>query len=364
MQRFARSLFFLSVSVWLLSLFAPLTSPAYAEISGNCGATFKGVDVAGLGTSSADDAIDVDGDEVVVVTMTSAAGFASHEVKLEIAGVSRTVSSQTDDGDTQWSETVKVKDYAWMGAGLYKVVGSATLSDGSTCSGAALINVTRNPLTTVAGGAATAATVVGAVGLIGSSAVASRNGAKASRKVEDWIADELEKVANEPPPPSPEAAGSRSISEEQAWIETIDLFGAPFGIRMPCAMFVLPALILTGVAMAVPAGEGGPPPARALTLRRASFLPRLTVAGIGGGVLAGLGIVVLLQQFGVTPLTGTLAIAGLVGGLIIGILLPSLFNLLAVMRVNRAIAAGESRLAAAINRSGPAAQAPGAEPQP
>ena len=121
MKRLTRRLLFLSASLWLLSVMFPLVSPAWADINGNCGATFKGVDIKGRGASSAGDAIDVDNDEVVNVNMTSTGGFTSHKVELEIAGVSRTISNKTDAGDTQWSDTVNVKDYAWMGSGLYTV---------------------------------------------------------------------------------------------------------------------------------------------------------------------------------------------------------------------------------------------------
>lgn len=334
MKRFARSLFYLSVGAWLLSLFAPLTSPAYAEIEGNCGATFKSVDVAGLGTSSADDAIDVDGDEVVVVTMTSAAGFASHEVKLEIAGVSRTISNKTDDGDTEWSDTVKVKDYAWMGAGLYKVIGSATLSDGSTCSGAALINVTRFPLTTVAGGLVAAGAAVGLLAVAGSAVSADRDGSRGSARIDDWVVNQLEKQGKADAPPPGDTASSID-----------DLLWEFFGPFSPCLIMALPGLLLTVGAMAVPGG-GGPAPAT-LRLRRARWLPRVGGAGVLGGLLGGLCVAVLLQQFGVYPLTVALLIEGLVGGLIIGILIPSLVRIRSVMRVNAAIGRAEQRLAQA-----------------
>src|SRR5438445_572873 len=238
MKRLARRLLILSASLWLLSVMSPLVTPAWADINGNCGATFKGVDIKGRGTSSAGDAIDVDNNEVVNVNMTSPAGFTSHKVELEIAGVSRTVSNQPDAGDTQWSDTVNVKDYAWMGVGLYTVTGSATLSDGSTCSGSALINVSGFPLTTVAGGAAAAATIVG----------------------------------------------------------------------------------LAAVA-------------------------------------------VLLQQFAVAPLTREMLIECLIGGLIIGIALPSLGKLWSVLRVNAAVRRAEQRLRAAMPKAGPPPESKAEPPQ-
>lgn len=353
MKHLGRRFLYLAAFLWGATLLSPAVAPAWAEVNGNCQATFKGVDIAGLSSSSAGDAIDVDDNETVGVTFTSPVGFTSHDIKLEIAGISRSVASDTDDGDTQWSETVNVNDYAWAGAGLYKVSGSATLSDGSSCSGAALINVTANPLTTVAGGAAAAATVVGGAGVLGSSAVAARNGARGSRKVEDWIVDEIEKAGSSNEPPQ-----QQQLSEEQAWIETVDLFFGPFYPgRIPCSILILPALVLTVGAMATPGGGSMPSAPKGLHLRRIGWRPRITAAGVLGGFLAGVGIVVLLQQYAVTPLTGTMAIVGIVGGLALGLILPSLVHLWSVMRVNSSIARGEQRLGAAIGKGGSAPEA-------
>lgn len=348
MKRSASHLLFLSAALWLFALMSPMVSPAWAEVEGNCEATFKDVNVRGLDSGSKGDKIDVDGDEVVVVNMTSPVGFASHKVKLEIAGASRTISNKTDDGDTQWSETVNVKDYAWLGAGLYKVIGSATLTDGSTCSGAALINVKTFPLATVAGGAAAVVAVVGVFAMATTSVVSAREGDRASAKVEDWVGNELAKAAGSPAaaaPPEPEW----TIIDEIMW-----QLSGPLG---PCLIMAIPGIILTGAAMATP--QSGPPVAGRPLRRRARWLPRITVAGVFGGLLAGLGIVVLLQQFAVMPLTLTLLIEGLVAGLILGIVLPSLGKLRSVMRVNATVARAEELLSAArASRPGPPPQMP------
>ena len=101
MRRLARRLLYLSAILWTVTLLSPFVSPAWAEINGNCEATIKGVDVRYRSSTNAGDAIDVDDNEVVAVAMTSPAGFASHKIDLEIAGQRTTVSSKTDDGDTQ-----------------------------------------------------------------------------------------------------------------------------------------------------------------------------------------------------------------------------------------------------------------------
>jgi hypothetical protein len=349
MKRQARHLLILSASLWVLSVMFPLVSTAWADVNGNCGATFKGVDIKGRGTSSAGDAIDVDNNEVVNVNMTSPAGFTSHKVDLEIAGVSRTVSNQTDAGDTQWSDTVNVKDYAWMGVGLYTVTGSATLSDGSTCSGSALINVSGFPLTTVAGGAAAAATLVGLAAVATTSVVSASAGATASGKIEDWVGNQLEKQAKQVPPPEPEW----TVIDEIMWHLT-----GPFG---PCLIMAIPGLLLTVGAMATPQSQ---PSTGARSARRARWLPRITIAGVLGGLLGGLGSAVLLQQFAVAPLTRGMLIECLIGGVIIGIALPSIGRLWSVMQVNAAMSKAEQRLRAATPKAGPPPQSTPEPPQP
>ena len=78
-----------------------------------------------------------------------------------------------------------------------------------------------------------------------------------------------------------------------------------------------------------------------------------------------MGIVVLLQQYAVAPLTRSLLIEGLVVGLVIGLIIPSLINLWSVMHVNASIAGAEQRLRQALAKAGPPPSGqPPAEPQP
>jgi len=100
--------------------------------------------------------------------------------------------------------------------------------------------------------------------------------------------------------------------------------------------------VLTGMAMAT--GGGQPAPAPMPARRRMSWRPRLSVVGTLGGLLGGSGVVVLLQQFSVLYPTLAVAIIGLVGGLAIGILVPSLGRVFRVRRVNRKLSRLEARL--------------------
>lgn len=352
MKRLARRFLFLSAILWTVTLLSAVAQPAWAEISGNCEATFKGVDVRPLSSSSAGDAIDVNPGEVAAVVFTSPDGFTSHKIDVELAGVSREASSGTDDGDTQWSGSVNVDDYSW-GKGLYKVIGTSTLSNGSTCSGAALVNITGDPLSTVAGIAAAATTAVGGAGLLASSGASVMQGARTARKAEDWIMDQVAKAPTmEQRPEQASRPETPFEAEHRAWGSIWDLFFGPF--LGPCFFFVLPGLLLTAAAMAVPGGSASQP--TGLHLRRVPWRPRISAVSLVGGLLAGAGIVVLLQQYAVAPLTRSLAIEGLVIGLVVGLVLPSLVHAWSVMKVNGAIARGERRLIEAL---GPAGTPPG-----
>jgi hypothetical protein len=210
--------------------------------------------------------------------------------------------------------------------------------------------VKGNPLTTVAGVAAAASTAVGVAGVGASGAASALEGIRGGRKVEEWILDEVDKVGRkeeEAPPP-------------QATFE-------PVVAPHPCCYYiVLPALLLTATAMVT---GGGSPRAsdQGVQLPRTPWRPKLSAAGLLGGLLAGAGIVVLLQQYAVAPLTRSLAIEGLVIGLVVGLVLPSLVRVWSVIYVNGSITRAERRLNEALAQADPppeGGQVPPAEPQP
>ena len=324
---------------------------ASAEIEGNCEARFKGLDVEPLSSTDPGDAITVQEDEIVSVLFISPEGFESHEVTVQFADVPgakiEAESGDDDDGDTQWTGDVNVDDWASYGAGLYRVEGSATLSDGTECSGAALIDVDKNPLTTVAGLVALGAGAIGAGSIAASTVTSVLEGRRASRRIEDWITNEVEQVN----------LGRRYTPPDR---------GVLFGNVMDawCLFMVLPAIILTGAAMAT--GGGGE--ATGVSLPRASWRPRLSVSGTIGGILLGLGVVVLLQQYGeIFPDLGTI-IGALAIGLALGIVLPLGIRAVSIVSLNRALGRAEARLAQAATAAGGGAAAtpggPTASPAP
>jgi hypothetical protein len=63
--------------------------------------------------------------------------------------------------------------------------------------------------------------------------------------------------------------------------------------------------------------------------------PRVRVFGLVTGLFGGLGTVVLIQQYGVAPLTRALTLQGLIGGLLSGVIVPSVVYAVVVPLHNR-----------------------------
>jgi hypothetical protein len=314
-----------------LSTLPALALLSSADVNGDCSAAINGVDIRGLSSSNAGDAIEVKEHTAVPVTMQSAAGITHLKVQIEFAGARWTVRDEPTSG-TSWENTVPVDKYAKWGVGLYKVVGQSEGPAG-TCSGSALVRVVGNPLTTVVGAAAAGITALGAVGLAAAGASSALGGQAEARTAEEWVTDQIERAGQ--------------IDKEQEDVQFIHANMWDY-----CFWFVLPGLLLTGAAMA--AGAGPPPtPKKGTRLPRVGWRPRISVAGLVGGLLAGAGTVVLLQQYAVVYPTRAVAIEGLVGGLALGLVIPSLLRVFAVGRVNRAIARAERRLNAALAQQQP-----------
>ncbi len=149
-----------------------IASPAGAEITGPCSATINGENVAGRSTGATADAIEVEKDSRVPVSMSASTPISQLEVEIEFGGFAWTVHDEPTSG-TSWSKDVDVDRYAKYGIGLYKVSGSSA-GAGIACSGSALVLVKGNPLGTVAGGVGLGMAIVGALGLAGFAFLAAR----------------------------------------------------------------------------------------------------------------------------------------------------------------------------------------------
>jgi|SRR5450830_141725 len=144
------------------------------EISGPCTASIADQNVKGRDTGAFSNAISVEKDAVVPVTM-SASGQISHlKIQIEFASMRWTVRDKPSHGKS-WASSVEVKKYAKYGVGLYKVIGSS--SGGVSCSGSALVRVKGNPLSTVAGIVGLVAALAGLAGVAGALGLALHSGA-------------------------------------------------------------------------------------------------------------------------------------------------------------------------------------------
>ncbi len=317
-----------------------LTTPlAMAEISGPCSASINGESVAGRSTGATGNPITVNEHATAGVSMSSAREISHLRVGIAFGGFSWSVHNEATTG-TSWEKSVNVDHYAKYGVGLYEVSGTST-GPGLACTGAALVKVEGNPLSTVAGEVGLGMAAVGAAGIAGAAFATGREGGKARRSVEQWTTDQLENLANQDEAPPP--------SDYEPF-----LYGAPFDPWFPfCLVAAIPALFLTFLAFLSNAGDATPPPPAppapraAVKLRRVRWHPRISLGSLGSGLLAGLGAGVLLQEYAIVYPTRTVAIVELAAGLAVGLVLPSLTRAFAVRRVNSTIAASEARLNAA-----------------
>lgn len=164
---------------------------ASAELTGACTATLNGVNVATLNSGNRANDIRVSQNATIPVVFTTTSGFASHQLQLEFAGRGWPISQKADNGAKQFTEQANVAQYAQYGVGLYKLIGVGALADGTSCSGAATIDVAGNPLETTAGqvaaGAVAVGTVVGLFSMAGAAAASpARDPNDSSRLAAEW----------------------------------------------------------------------------------------------------------------------------------------------------------------------------------
>ncbi|MEX2159116.1 MAG: hypothetical protein WEB04_06895 [Dehalococcoidia bacterium] len=305
---------------------------AHADIAGDCGATLAGTDLAGVDSNNVDDAIDVDYNDTIQTTMTSATGFESHVIKLRFLGAfERTVEEREDDGEASFTEEVDVGDYAWLGVGLYKVRGEANVVGGFACSGSALVNVTgRNPVTTVLGGGATGVAVAGTVGAVATGVASLRRPGRGGMAgmVEEAFGETRTQVEDRAQDQA-DAPSAEDVIEDAEMGMSMGGFGGMLGCLCFAALSVimLPLLALTGGGGA-PAGAGTAPPApprrTVRRVRREGWHPRITLVGLVSGLLTGLAGVILMQQFAIAyPTTGIFIIYAAIGAVAYGIVVPT-----------------------------------------
>ena len=135
-----------------------LATPGGAKVTGPCTGTINGQEFHGE--------VKVPENGTVGYMFSSNSGFiSSWTVELEYFGASIPIDDGSDEepDKTSISGEANVNDYAWMGVGLYHLVGTV-VSKGGTCTGSVDILVEGNPLTTLVGGLAAVAVVAGGGG--------------------------------------------------------------------------------------------------------------------------------------------------------------------------------------------------------
>jgi hypothetical protein len=343
----------LALAASLFAVFAAMAtavSTASAEIDGPCGATVNGIDVETLDSSDTGDAIKVQKGGQVELTMSTTTGFESHEIELDYFGQRLPGDKRDDNGDNFFSDFVDVDDYATAGVGLYKVYGVATLTDGDVCSGAVLIDVDGNPLTTIAGGVAAGAVAIGTAGAAMGTIASARSTAGGLGGIQDMVEDAFREERKR------EEAAEDASRLDNLYDELADIAAGdappfnPFGGLFGCLGALVFAIITLPVRlpfMAIASGGGGTAGSspRKRRFPRARWTPRITLLGIICGLLAGAGAAVLLQQYSIAIATRGLLIQTLIAGIAVyGLVLPTIGRTIAVMRVNGRVSSLERRL--------------------
>lgn len=146
----------------LLAATGLVVEPADGQVTGGCSATVNGQDADTA--RSARSAIVVDADDTIVVTGQAPGPITGYDIHLTFAGIRIPAASGTvGSGETSYTRSVDVADYAVYGVGLYRVEGETR---GTVCTGWAYVKVTgRFPLFTVAGAAGAVLTGAGAIGM-------------------------------------------------------------------------------------------------------------------------------------------------------------------------------------------------------
>ncbi|RJQ42539.1 MAG: hypothetical protein C4534_10005 [Gaiellales bacterium] len=286
--------------VFTAALLLSLPAAAPAQIDGPCTVTMNGVSADSLAKPA--NALQVPYNGAIDVEVVSDDTISRHEVRLEfIGGAPWTISEKDDDSNT-WSGTESVAKYSRYGVGLYRVTGESY--GAGACSGSAYIKVTgKNPLTTPVGIGGAAATALGVAGVAGAGLFSGNKAPSLARRIAE----------------GPTQTQATQVDEDAAFV---------YMGMLHCLTLAPLALLTTGAYMLAGAGGVGGP---AVMLR---WRPYLSVISLTGSLLAGLGTLVLAQQFALFFPTITLLVVWLLGWLAVGVVIPSLAHLSSVRKAN------------------------------
>lgn len=283
--------------------------PAGADVNGGCKAFMKGVNLAHTPPNGGP-AVTVGKDEVVPFSMSGTGKhFDELHIYYTVAGFDIDIYDAPAGGGT-WSHPVDIHSFARFGVGYYRLKGVGDFAGGGSCDGEALIKVSGNPLDSPAGDAALGATVAGVLGIVGAGLGAGGGGGGGGDDgpvTQDDVKkeeDHQKTLRDVPANLTPEDAAGQTLFGGKCFL---------FGVL---ALLLLPLVLVFGtgaVAMAAVV-----PPMR-IRRRRWPFL-----LGPFSGLLTGLGVGVLLQQYAIVDPTRTWAIVYVAGGILLGLAIPAL----------------------------------------
>jgi len=274
-------------------------APAGAEVNGGCSASMKGVNLAHTPPHGGP-AVTVSKDEVVPFSMTGTGSkrFTELHIYLTFAGWDADIYDAPAGGGT-WSHDVAVHKFAKFGVGYYRLKGVGDFADGSSCDGVALIKVTGDPIGTVAGDVGIGATVAGVFG----------GGPGGSNTQDDATKDEERK---------------RTGADSQDDDDDIPDEAKGWCMLFTIAVLLLPLLLLLFGTSALMMAVVAP----VVRVRRKAWPFFL---GGFSGLLTGLGVGVLLQEYAIVYPTRTWAIIYIAGGIAFGLAVPWLRRTLSAL---------------------------------
>jgi hypothetical protein len=288
--------------------------PAHAEVTANCYGTVNSTDFRGISLASP---LRVRENQSLAIRAGSRVPARFYVVRMYYFGIRYAIRGGTTD-QSQWSGNFNASQVFTRGAGNYIVEGFLTNNQtDAVCVAWLYIRVNANPLEGPVGQAAGGITLTGFVGMIATAVTGGKvpPGFDSTTTPED---EEKIKQHQEDEKKDP----YEDERKQQDWKEKT-------GDSM-CVFLALPALLLTAGAMSTGGGAVAAAPPR-----RVRWRPRLSVVGLGSGILFSVGSGVLLQQYGVIWPTIGMGITFLVAGLALGVLVPSLARLRAVGKMNR-----------------------------
>ena len=332
MVRMPRAVVRLGLAVTIAGAGFVLVGPSldgHADVSGaGCTAHIAGVDLASVNSQDQSTAIHVQKTQAILIDLSGEPGQTGVHVDYNLAGG---VSIGRDGSGTSYAATVA--DYV-NATGLYLVQGASRPS--GACTAAALVQVDGNVLSTPIGDGAAGLTAAGLIMVLAGGAVAAGQGggetdASASMGGGGSLYDQgqlteydnrvIMRAGQDDP-------GDAAWQKQLGKMKNVGFCGAALPM----------ALLMTTLVMMGAMPPGGVPQ-QGPAFPRARWRPRLSVLGILGGLLGSAGAVVLMELNGTVYPTRQWTIEALVGGLLAGLIIPSLGNAIAVWRINRRRAA-------------------------